>query len=63
MEDKHLTDVTEEEFDNFLEGKNYKRVQGYFFHSDFWLDDEGNSVAYKETSSYGAPPIYKILKV
>lgn len=60
-EDK-MKEVTKEEFYNFLKDKETTIIDGEWMHSDYWLDDKANKIAYRQTSSYGADTIYKIDK-
>ncbi len=55
-----LQEVPYQVFCEYLKNKNYKTVQGSIFHSTVYLDKNGKTIAYKETSSWGAPDIYKI---
>ena len=54
-----MKQVTKDEFWSYFQDKNYTTTQGEWFHSDdFIVDDE--VVGYMETSSYGAPTVYKL---
>lgn len=56
-----MKEVTKEKFDEFLKDKMYLRRQGMFMHSEDYVDFESREViAYYESSSYGAPDIFKI---
>jgi len=55
-----MTQVDEKEFREFLTGKLYERVPGDITHSVYYIDLDGNKIAYMETSSYGAPDLYMI---
>ena len=56
-----MKEVTKEEFDDFLKDKQYTRDQGMWFHSENYIDHNTKEIiAYFESSSYGAPTIYKI---
>ena len=58
---KKLIDVSAKEFYDFVNDKKLQKIQGNYFHSNNYLDNEGRILAYKETSSWGAETIYKIL--
>ena len=60
MEEKEMYEVSEGTFNDFVKFHNLKLVQGEVFHSDYYVDNQGNKLAYRETSSYGADVIYKI---
>lgn len=51
--------VSQEEFDNFLEDKNYKVEQGEWMHSTSYVETR-ERVAFKETISYSTDIIYSI---
>lgn len=51
--------VSKEEFWNYFKDKEYTTKQGNVFHSDVFIVD-GEDVGYMETSSWGAPGIYKL---
>lgn len=53
--------VTEKEFYDFINEKDYKIVQGEFFHEDWFVDEDNKVVASRITSSYGAETEYRIL--
>ena len=58
---KKLINVSAKEFYDFLKLNNLQKVQGNYFHSNNYINNEGRILAYKETSSWGAETIYKIL--
>lgn len=56
-----MKEVTKEEFDDFLKGKDYISRLGEWTHSEYLIDiNTGEDIAYCESSSYSAPTIYKI---
>ena len=56
-----MKEVTKEEFDKFLENKDYISRLGEWMHSEYLIDiNTGEEIAYNESSSWGAPTIYKI---
>lgn len=55
-----MRQVTKQVFNNFLKDKNVKRIAGDYFHSEYWIDENNNKIAYLETSSWGAPDVYMI---
>lgn len=55
-----MTQVDEQEFREFLNGKIYTKKQGDMFHSEYYEDLDGIKIAYIETSSYGAPDLFMI---
>lgn len=52
--------VSELEFNQFLKGKSYKKIQAEYIHADYYADENGDIIAYKETSSWNPDIIYKI---
>lgn len=54
-----MKEVSKQEFWNYFKNKEYKTEQGWIFHSDNFIVD-GEVVGYRETSSWGAPDIYKL---
>ena len=56
-----LINVSPERFWNFVKSKKLKEIQGEWFHSSYYIDENQNKLAYMETSSWGASPIYKII--
>lgn len=55
-----MKEVNEKEFNEFMQNKKVKKVQGDYFHSNYYVDENNIKIAYVETSSWGAPTIYKI---
>lgn len=55
-----MKQVSKQVFNNFLEAKNFIRIAGEYFHSEYWVDENNNKMAYLETSSWGAPDVYMI---
>ena len=60
MEEQEMYNVSEDTFDDFVKLHNLKPIQGEVFHSYYYVDKQGNKLAYRETSSYGADVIHKI---
>lgn len=57
----HLVVVTSKQFWDYIKKHpELKKEQGDWFHSDFWYNEKGESVAYMETSSWGAPDVYML---
>lgn len=52
--------VSEDAFNSFLQNKNVKIIQGDWFHSFYFVDENNIKIAYKETSSWNPEIIYKI---
>lgn len=56
-----MIQVTRERFYKFLNENPHEVIEGLWMHSNFYICKKtGNKIAYMETSSYGAPPVYKI---
>jgi len=47
-----MATVSKEHFDAFMKNKIVERVQGESFHSDYYVDENGDAIAYVETSSW-----------
>lgn len=54
-----MKQVTKDEFWSYFQNKNYIKRQGDAFHSEYFIVDS-EVVGYMETSSYGAPTVYKL---
>lgn len=52
--------VDKNTFYNFLKDKNVKKQQGEWVHSDYYVDENNNKIAYMESSSYNMDIIYEI---
>lgn len=55
-----MRQVSRQVFNNFLKVKKTKTVRGDYIHSEYWVDEDNNKIAYMETSSWGAPDVYMI---
>jgi len=55
-----LHNVSEDIFNRFLKNKNFTKRQGSNFHSEEFLNSEGEIKAYVESSSWGAETVYQI---
>ncbi len=61
MEQTGMVEVLSKSFYDFINSRDdLKVIQGDWTHSDYWVNGEGEKLAYMETSSYGAPPVYKL---
>ena len=53
--------VDEKTFNNFLKDKKVRREQGLWFHSEYYVDENNEKIAYMESSSsWSMHVIYKI---
>jgi len=55
-----MATVSKEHFDAFMKNKIVERVQGESFHSDYYVDENGDAIAYVETSSWSQNVQYRI---
>jgi hypothetical protein len=55
-----LHQVTRASFEAYIEGKNLTQTSGTIMHQTLYLNDKEEIVASVLTSSYGAPPEYRI---
>ncbi len=56
-----MIQVTKERFYHFLRDRVYYVTDGEWFHSKYFVcPGTGEKIAYLETSSWGAPDVYKI---
>lgn len=55
-----LFTVSQVIFEKYLTTNNFKELPGGMFHSSNFVNDNGEVMAYIETSSYGSATIYKI---
>jgi hypothetical protein len=54
------TDVDAQQFSEFIDKHELTPVQGAMFRSSFYLNKDGQILAYRETSSYNSNIKYKI---
>ena len=60
MTNKNLNRVSKKTLYIFLSGKKLTKVQGEVFHSDYWINESKEVLAYRKTSSWGGEAIYMI---
>jgi len=51
--------TTESLFYQYINSKKCKYVQGEMFHSNYYVDEDGNYIGYVESSSWNMHVIYK----
>lgn len=56
-----LINVSPDRFYAFIESKNLKKVQATYFHSYNYVNEQGEVLAYYESSSWNTNIIYKIM--
>jgi hypothetical protein len=56
-----LINVDKERFYKFIETHNLKMVEGDIFHSHYYVNEDGEKLAYRATSSWNPNVIYKIM--
>lgn len=56
-----LIDVDEERFYKFVNLHNLKPIQGNIFHSHYYVNEEGEKLAYRATSSWNPNIVYRIM--
>ena len=52
--------VDEKTFYDFLKDKKVERQQGEWFHSEYYVDENNEKIAYMESSSWSMHVIYEI---
>ena len=55
-----LYNCTKEQFLKFIKDNDLKSIPGEFFHSKYYIDNQGNKLAYMKTSSWNMNIIYKV---
>lgn len=55
-----MIQVSKQVFNNFLKDKETTVIQGDSFHSNYWLDEDGNKIAYMASSSWCIDVVYMI---
>lgn len=55
-----MVQVSKQVFNDFLKDKKTTVTQGDYFHSNYWLNEEGNRIAYMATSSWCIDTVYMI---
>lgn len=55
-----LVNVSRETFWNFVKDNKLTETQGLIFHSSNFINEKGEVMAYRETSSWSPEEIYKI---
>ena len=61
LEDLGMTVVTKEVFDSFINKDNLEHKKGFLFNSVYYIDENGNKLAYKVTEGvFYDKTVYKI---